>query len=88
MRLVFENRAAVEGSRDGALVSDGGAEIRKRLTLFFHRSGETIKTAEDFQFLRVIEARSIERPAQDCNGLVIRFERHREWMTVLAAMRE
>jgi hypothetical protein len=44
-------------------VSDGGAEIRKRLSLFFHGSGETIKTAEAFQFLRVIEARSMERPA-------------------------
>jgi len=62
MRLVLKNRAAVEGSRDGALVSDGGAEIRKRLALFFHRSGKTIKSVEAFQFLRVIEARSFERP--------------------------
>ena len=59
------------------LVSDGGAEIRKRLSLFFHRSSETIKTAEAFQLLRVIEACSIERPAQDSNGFVIRFERYR-----------
>jgi hypothetical protein len=63
MGLVFKNRAAVEGSRDGALVSDGGAEIRKRVELFFHRSGETIKTADPFQFFRVIDARSIERSA-------------------------
>jgi hypothetical protein len=88
MRLVFENRAAVEGSRDGALVSDGGAEIRKRLTLFFHRSGETIETAEAFQFLRVVEACSVERPAEDGNGLIIRFERYRKWVAVLAAMCE
>ena len=88
MRLVFKNRAAIEGSRDGMLMSDGGAEIRKRLAIFFHRSGETIKTAEPFQFLRVIETRSIERPAEDSNGLVIRFERYRKWMAVLAAMRE
>ena len=69
-------------------MSDGGAEVRKRLALFFHRSVETIKTAETFQFLRVIEARSIERPPQDSNGFVIRFERYREWMTILAAMCE
>jgi hypothetical protein len=88
MRLILKNRAAIEGSGDGALVSNGGAEIRKRLTLFFHRSGETIKTAETFQFLCVIEARSIERPAQNSNGFVIRFERYRKWMAILAAMRE
>jgi hypothetical protein len=62
-RLVLKNRAAAEGCRECALVSDGGAEIRKRLALFFHRPSETIKTAEAFQFLRVIEARSIKRPA-------------------------
>jgi len=88
MRFVLKNRAAIEGGRDSTLVIDSGVEIRKWLALFFHRSGETIKTAKTFQFLRVIEARSIERPAQDGNGLVIRFERYRKWMTVLAAMRE
>jgi hypothetical protein len=88
MRLVLKNGAAIEGSRDGALMSDGCAEIRKRLTIFFHRSGETIKTAKAFQLLRVIEACSIECPAQDSNGFVIRFERNRKWMAVLAAMRE
>ena len=88
MRLIVKNRAAIEGSRDGMLVSDGGAEIRKRFALFFHGSGETIKTAETFQLLRVIEACSIERPPQDSNGFVIRLERYREWMTILAAMRE
>jgi hypothetical protein len=88
MRLVFKNRAAIEGSRDGMLMSDGGAEIRKRLSLFFHGSGETIKTAEAFQFLCVIEVHSMERSAEDSNGFVIRFERHRKWMTILAAMRE
>jgi hypothetical protein len=60
---MVKNRAAIEGSRDGTLVSDGGAEILKRLALFFHCPGKTIKTAEAFQFLRVIEACSIERPA-------------------------
>jgi hypothetical protein len=88
MRLVFKNRAAIEGSRDGVLVIDGGVEIRKWLALFFHRSGETIKTEEAFQFLRVIEVRSMERSAEDSKGLVIRFERYREGMTILAAMRE
>ena len=88
MRFVLKNRAAIEGSRDGVLVIDGGVEIRKWLALFFHRSGETIKTAKTFQFLRVIEARSIERPAQDANGLIVGFERYRKWMAILAAMRE
>jgi hypothetical protein len=36
MRFVLKNCAAIEGSRDGMLVSDGGAEIRKRFALFFH----------------------------------------------------
>lgn len=85
---MVKHRAATEGGRDGALVSDGGAEIRQRLALFFHRTGEAIKTAEAFQLLRVAESCSIERPAENSNGLVIRFQRYGEWMAILAAMRE
>ena len=80
--------AATEGGRDGALVSDGGTEICQRLALFFDRTGETIKTAEAFQLLRVAESCSIERPAQDRDGLVIRFQRYGKRLAILAAMRE
>ena len=85
---MVKNCAATEGGRDGALVSDGGTEIRQRLALFFHRTGEAIKTAEAFQFLRVTEPCSIKRPAENGDGLVIRFQRYGKRMAILAAMRE
>jgi hypothetical protein len=85
---MVKNRAATEGGRDGVLVSDGGAEICRRLALFFHHTGEAIKTAEAFQLLCVTELCSIERPAQNSDGLVIRFQRYGKWMAILAAMRE
>jgi len=49
---------------------------------------EGVETPQTIQLVRMADLRRIEGPPQHRKRLVVNLERHREWMAVLAAMRE
>src|SRR5450631_1306792 len=61
-------------------------EVRKRLTLFFHFAGQPIQSPEALKLFCVSKSSCFERPPKDGERLVVDLERHREWVTVFAAV--
>lgn len=64
------------------------SEVGERLTVLFDGAGEAIKAAEAFDLLGMAKARGVKRAAKDGKRFVVGLERHREWVAVLAAVRE
>ena len=69
-------------------VAEGGIEIGSGLVLPLDLADEPVEAFESIEFFGVAEFGGIESAAQDCQRLVVRFERNGEWVTVLAAQGE
>ena len=63
-------------------------KINFRLEAVFNRSTEFIESAEALEFHAAINFCKIQRAAENLDGFVIRFQRHRKWVSVLAAESE
>src|ERR1035441_624440 len=86
--FVIEDRPASDRCRNCAFMLNRRIEVRNRLTLFFHFTGQPIQSPEALKLLDVSKSSCFETPPKDSERLVVDLERHRERVPVFAAVRE
>ena len=90
-RAVGASSKTVLPPSDGAIrrsCSIAAREVGQRFAVGFDVTRKPVKPAKTFQFLRVSQLGRIESPAQYGERLIVGLQRNREWMTILAAVRE
>src|SRR4029078_5802477 len=86
--LVVENGTAIERGRDFVFVGNSCVKVRFGCKLCLYRPSEAFKATEAVKFLFVPNLCSIERGSEEVKGFVVGLDGNREWMTILATVRE
>jgi hypothetical protein len=85
---VVEDRRAVQRARDRVFVGNDRIEVGFGFEPGFDHSNEAFEAAEAVEFVRVTKPCCIERGSEQVERFVIRLQRDRKWMTILAAVRK
>ena len=91
--LVIEDGTAVECGRYFIFVGDDCLKIGFGFVARFDRTDKALQAAKAFKFFPTVYAIiayvcPVECGSKEVEGLVIRFQRDGEWMTILAAVCE
>lgn len=86
--LVVEDGAAIARARDRLFMGHHRIEISFGFESRFDLPNKALEAPETLDFVLVAELGCIERASKMVKRLVIGLQRHRKWMSILAAVRE